>query len=124
MIERTALALLAAAALSGCGYNAIEPKEPEPPGQSYPEAVRVFCDVDKLAGLATDDDRITLGQKRGAWIKDHVENPDGIYLRTILSVKGAADQASELRREAKETGISRCALADDLEKNGDGGLAP
>ena len=61
---------------------------------------------------------------RSAWINEHVDNPDGIELRTVLSVKGAAEQAKMLREQARMLGVPGCALADALEKNEMGGLSP
>lgn len=113
-----------AAALAGCGYSEQPVKSPEYAGQSYPEAVRVLCDVDRLAGINAEDDPLAAGRQRTEFIQSHVENPDGIYFRTMISVKGASEQAADLRAEAKEAGLSGCALADDLEKNGAGGIAP
>ncbi len=93
-------------------------------GQSYLDAIQSICDVDRLASITADDDPLSAGAKRSAWIQQHVENPDGIYLRTMLSVKGAGDQATALREEAKGVGLARCALADEIEKSGAGGLSP
>jgi hypothetical protein len=93
-------------------------------GQTFAQAMKLFCDVDGLAALSPDDDPIAIGQKRTAWITDKVENPDGIYLRTMLSVQPASDQAAELRKQAAKVGIAKCALADSVEKDGGGGLSP
>jgi hypothetical protein len=123
-MHRTVALVALAALASGCGYSEIPSKGPEFIGQSYPEAIRVLCDVDKLAGIAGEEDPLAVGRKRTDFIQEHVENPDGIYLRTLISVKGPSEQAVDLRQEAKETGLERCALADDLEKNGTGGLSP
>lgn len=118
-------AVLSFAALSGgCGYTAPPPKDPDVGGQTYPEAMRALCDVDRLAGIGKEEDPFEVGRKRTDWIREHVENPDGIYLRTLISVKGPADQAVDLRAEAKEVGLGQCALADDLEKTGIGGISP
>lgn len=109
--------------VSACGYHAVEPKEPEFQGQSYADALKVICDVDKRGAVATDDP-FEASRKRTEIIQAQVENPDAIYLRTMLSVKGAAEQGAELRKEAIDAGLKECALADDLEKTGIGGLAP
>jgi hypothetical protein len=101
-----------------------EAKAPQPSGQSLPEALTVMCDVDRLASIQSDADPLGAGAKRTAWVNEHVENPDGIELRTLMSVKGASEQAEMLRARAKAAGITRCALADALEKSGVGGLAP
>ena len=117
------LAAALAFAAAGCGYTTPDPVEPQITRQTYPEALRVMCDVDKLGAIASDDP-FEAGRKRGEVIQANVENPDGIYFRTLLSVKGAAEQGAELRKEAKEAGITPCALADELEKSGAGGIAP
>ncbi|WP_438038449.1 hypothetical protein [Sorangium sp. So ce128] len=115
--------LLLSAFLSACS-SAPEAKVPAPGGQTFPEAVAMMCDVDRRAGLDPEADPISVGQMRSAWIAEHVESPDGIELRTMLSVKGAAEQGAMLREEAKKTGLARCALADSLEADGTGGLSP
>ena len=102
-----------------------EPAAPAVQGQTYAQAVAIVCDVDRLAGItAAEADPLALGQQRTEYVNAHVENPDGIYLRTMLSVKGAAEQATMLRAEAKKAGMSRCALADALAAEGTGGLSP
>lgn len=125
---RKPLVLVALASLASivaaCGYTTPPPTEPAFTGQSYPQAMQTICDVDRLAGIQADDDPLSIGRKRTEWVQQHVENPDGIYLRTLVSVKAASDQAVDLRNEAKEAGLARCALADDLEKTGMGGLSP
>ncbi|WP_437808443.1 hypothetical protein [Sorangium sp. So ce1078] len=115
--------LLLLSFLSACG-PAPEANAPAPGGQTLPEAVTMMCDVDRRAGLDPEADPISVGQMRSAWIAEHVTNPDGIELRTMLSVKGAAEQGAMLRAEAKKTGLARCALADTLEEDGTGGLSP
>jgi hypothetical protein len=116
----TCLVLLAAA-----GCNAPPPAAPpQPVGQTFPQAVSMMCDVDRLAGLAPEEDPIGAGTQRTAWIQTHVENPDAIELRTYMSVKGAAEQAEMLRCNAKEVGLKSCRLADSLEQHAAGGLSP
>ncbi|MFO0590431.1 MAG: hypothetical protein U0441_23005 [Polyangiaceae bacterium] len=110
--------------LAACAYTAPPPTDPEFRGQTYPQAMDAFCNVDRLAGVAKDEDAFEAGRKRNEWIRANVENPDGIYLRTILSTKGPVDQAKDLRDEAKDVGLTTCALADELEKTGMGGIAP
>ncbi|APR85630.1 Hypothetical protein A7982_10979 [Minicystis rosea] len=100
------------------------PQTPSSSGQSFPQAVTMICDVDRLAGVIAESDPLGAGAKRSAWLAAHVESPDGIELKTLMCVKGAADQAKMLRERAHEVGVSKCALADALEKTGEGGLAP
>jgi hypothetical protein len=101
-----------------------EPKSEGPPGQSFPAAITMICDVDKLAGLSPDAEPLAVGQKRSAWLNDHIESPDAIELKTLMSVKGATDQAKMIREQAKAHGVKRCAFADSLDQIGSGGLSP
>jgi hypothetical protein len=118
------LALLALLAL-GCGAS--QPA-PEPPpattGQSFPQAMNLLCNVDKLANLTTEEDPFAIGQQRSAWLAERIENPDGIEFRTIVSVKGPDEQAKAIRKKAKEVGVDPCPLADAIEASPTGGLAP
>jgi hypothetical protein len=116
-------ALLAVATLAACASTP-PPKAPAARGQPFAAAVAMICDVDREAGLSPDANPLGIGIERSAWIADNVDNPDGIELRVLLSVKGAADQACMLRDRATEVGIPRCALADSLASSGIGGLAP
>ena len=123
-LEKSApLALLVLLVLVGCASQAAPPAAPET-GQSFPEALKMVCNVDALAGLSDEQDPLTIGQARTAWITEHVENPDGIELRTLVSVKGAEEQAKTIREKAKEVGIEKCPLADSIENAGAGGLSP
>ena len=117
------LVLVPLLALSACVASR-EPRVPEPERRAFSAAVATMCDVDHLAGLSADADPLGVGVARTAWITANVDNPDSIELRTLLSVKGAAEQASMLRDQAKELGLPRCALADTLEKTGVGGISP
>jgi hypothetical protein len=100
------------------------PKPASTGGQSYEAALGLICDVDRLAGLRPDADPLGVGNLRSSWLAAHADNPDAIELRTLMSVKGPGDQAQMLREQAKSHGVARCALADELEKSGIGGLAP
>jgi len=90
------------------------PKEPEYRGQSYGEALRLMCKVDELAGLAQEEDPLEKSQKREDWLNERIENPDAIYFRTLLKVKSAGEKSSELRAEAKKSGLNACPLADTI----------
>jgi hypothetical protein len=116
--------ILLAVVLPLVGCHAVPAAQPLAPSQPFARAVTMMCDVDKLAGLTSGDDPLALGRQRSAWISDHVDNPDAIELRTLMSVKGAAEQATMLREHAKGAGVLRCALADDLDRTGVGGVVP
>ena len=122
IVRRLAYALLLLA-LPACA-PARPAKPPEPAGQTYLQALEIMCDVDRLAGLSAAKEPLAIGGQRTAWLAEKVENPDGIEIKTMLSVKGAADQAHILREAAKIAGIDRCSLADALEKEGMGGISP
>jgi hypothetical protein len=119
------LAFASAALVTGCMSMSTPESKLSPSEQrAFAAGVARMCDVDRQGGLTTDADPLTLGQRRTAWIADHVESPDVIELRTLMSVKGAADQACMLRDKAAELGVLRCPLADTLAKTGEGGLSP
>jgi hypothetical protein len=120
-------ALGCVAVLSVLGLGCAPPPKPPaaaPPGQSFAEAVRLICDVDRVAGLAPGDDPIAIGRSRSEWLAEHVDNPDGIELKTLLSVKTAQEQAVAIRQQAKELGMGSCAVADSMEQTAMGGLSP
>jgi hypothetical protein len=119
------LPIVAALCAAGCASSTPSAQaEGAPAGQSFPEAMRIMCNVDELAGLSAEEDPFSLGQKRTEWISAHVDNPDAIELRTLASVKGADEQAKMLRAKAMEAGFPRCPLADALEQSSAGGLSP
>jgi hypothetical protein len=108
--------LFVSVAWAGCGAAEAQGPPPETQGQTYRQAIELMCDVDKLARLSPDDNPITLGQQRNDWMAAHVENPDGIFFQTVLSVKTAKDKAALLRKEIHVVGLDRCALVDSLEQ--------
>jgi hypothetical protein len=119
------LRALAIALAAGCGASAAEAPPPAASSsQTYAQAIQIICDVDRLAGLSDDQDPLAIGQKRTEWLSGRIDNPDGIYFRTVLSVKGPEDQATTLRQEAQQVGLPGCALADSIEQRAAGGLSP
>jgi hypothetical protein len=109
----------------GCGASQPTPEStPQPAGQSFPEAMNILCNVDRLASLSTEEDPFAIGQQRSAFLSDRIENPDGIEFRTIVSVKGPDEQAKAIRAKAKQVGVDPCPLADAIEASPTGGLAP
>jgi hypothetical protein len=110
----------------GCGASqAPEPEAaPQNTGQTFADAVKLMCEVDQRAGLTAEEDPLAIGQQRTTWLADHIENPDGIEFRTIVSVKGPEEQAQMIRAKAKQIGMEKCALADSIEATSTGGLSP
>lgn len=108
--------LLVLVAMSGIACAPPRPAEPPPSvglsGQTYKQAVETICAVDTLAQIAAPDDPVSVDVDRFAWLEEHVDNPEGIYLRTVLSVKTPKDRACLLRDAVREVGLPRCALAD------------
>ena len=82
--------------------------------------MQTICEVDTLAQIAAPDDPVSVDVDRFAWLEEHVDNPEGIYLRTVLSVKTPKDRACLLHDAVREVGLARCALA-DTESERDGG---
>ncbi len=98
----------------------------EPPslgasGQTYRQAIETICNVDALASLSIADDPLGADVQRFAWLEEHVDNPEGIYLRTVLSVKTPPDRSGLLREAAQVVGLGSCALADSEAKRGSDG---
>ena len=106
------ISLVFAAACSRWIPEPEPPSGPGPSGQTYAQAVQVMCDVDQLAEVATDEPDELADIKRFDYLARTVDNPDGIYLRTILSVKFGEDRACLLKEAQQETGIATCALAE------------
>ncbi len=118
--------LLAARALVLLALPGCTTPEPRAPTQdkALAGAIQLICDVDRLAGVDADKDLLDAGARRSAYLDEHDTSPDGIELRTLLSVKGATDQAKMLRERAREVCNTGCALADTLDRTGMGGLTP
>jgi hypothetical protein len=111
--------------LTACAsMSTSEPKMPPAERHAFAAAITRMCDVDRQAGLSPDSDPLGIGSKRTAWISANVDNPNAIELRTLMSVKGASDQGCMLRDLAKDLGLSGCALAESMERTGEGGLLP
>ena len=110
--------------LAACKFMP-EAKAPNPEEQrAFAAALVKMCDVDRQAGLTPEAEPLAVGVKRTAWITENVGNPDVIELRTLMSVKGAVDQASMLRECTRAAGIKECPLAETLARTGEGGLSP
>lgn len=89
-----------------------EPGGPGPSGQTYKGAVELMCNVDRLAELDPAEPDELADVKRFSYLEQHVDNPDGIYLRTFLSVNFGEDRECLLRDAQNEVGLAQCPLAD------------
>ena len=99
----------------GCAARSPEPEAPTPLAageQTYPEAIRLMCEVDQRAAISAEADPIERAGLRSDFIIDHVKNPDGIEFRTLWSVKDEHEQARCLAAEAKKVGLPKCPLAE------------
>ncbi len=108
-----ALALGAVGACSPWKYVETDaPSKPGPSGQTYAQAVQVVCDVDRLAELDPGEPDELADAKRLSYLEKAVDNPDGIELRTLLSVKFGNDRECLLRDAQQEAKLASCKLAD------------
>jgi hypothetical protein len=111
--------------LVACGAEKPAPAAPVPTSKhTFPEAMKMLCNVDQLASLSPDDDLLEIGRKRSAWLSDEVDNGDFSEFRTLVSVKGPEEQAAKIRAKAKEVGVDKCPIADSIAENPTGVLVP
>lgn len=111
--------------IGGCAGETPAPAAPvQTSKHSFPEAMKMLCNVDELAKLSPEEDLLEIGRKRSAWLSDEVDNGDFIEFRTLVSLKMPEEQAAKIRTKAKELGISSCPLADSIEKEPTGVLVP
>lgn len=101
----------------GCAASGAEP-EAVSSEQSYDDAIRVFCNVDQLAGLSAEDDPIGVSQQRQEWLERRIQHPDVIYLRTILRIQAPEAQVRELNAAASKAGLRTCPLAESVQEHG------
>jgi len=109
---------LLALALSACAGPEIDPANVPDNGQTYRDAVTTMCGVDETIGVGSDTDVLELADRRHEYLEGHVKHPDGIYFYTLFRTQGPKEQAQALRKEAKDVGLARCALADTLAAEG------
>jgi hypothetical protein len=111
--------------LAACGGEKPTPAAPVSSSKhTFPEAMKMLCNVDQLAKLSPDDDLLEIGRKRSTWLNDEVDNGDFSEFRTLVSVKGPEEQAEKIRTKAKEVGVDKCPLADSIVENPTGVLVP
>jgi hypothetical protein len=104
--------LLTLAACAPPSYRVPPPAPvPGPSGQTYCQAVEVICDVDRRAGVDPAD-VVAADQQRFGYLEAHVDNPEGVYLRTILSASTPAERAVIMRDAQREAGLAACSYAE------------
>ncbi len=77
--------------------------------QSYAQAVRMICEVDRYVEVDPDD-VLGVSAAREQYLIDHVKNGDGIYFLTLFRIEGPREQARMLAQEAAETKLPSCPL--------------
>lgn len=90
------------------------PITPITEGQSYAEAIRLICEVDRRLQGADSATEIELGQLRQDYIIENTQNPDAIYFVTVWRTKPPAEQSVMLAQQAVEQEVSDCELAKRL----------
>ncbi len=105
--------------LAACGQSP-PPKSPPAEAQSYEAAVRILCDVDRLAGVDADD-VLDAEAKRTEYLVDHIENGDGIYLLTLFRTRDPQGQVELLGAAVAETKAGECPLLVSLRPVASGG---
>lgn len=90
----------------GCAVET-PPRAPPHEAQSYPEAVHLICDVDRLADIDAED-VLDAERKRSEYLMGHVTNSDGIYLLTLFRTSDPSGQLNLLDEAARETRTTHC----------------
>jgi hypothetical protein len=109
--------LLLSCLVVGCAPEA-PPKSAPRESQSYEQAIRTICDVDRHAG-ADPDDVLDVSAKREEYLLEHVKNGEGIYFLTLFRVNGPRERAAMLEKEAASEKISACPLIAALRQESD-----
>jgi hypothetical protein len=84
---------------------------PGPSGQTYCQAIEVICDVDRRAQI-TEADVVLVDQQRFSYLEANVDNPEGVYLRTILSASTPAERAEIMTEAQREADLASCPYAE------------
>lgn len=93
------------------------PVAPAVEGQSYADALRLICDVDRHVSIPDGASELEVGQLRDDYIVENTKNPDAIYFVTVWRTKPPAERASLLDKEAQNQKIRDCALASQLSRS-------
>ena len=116
----TAIGVPCVLLLTAC--SAQPAQQPTTDGQSYTQAIDTICRVDELAKLDPEQDVLGVDTQRFEYLGDHVDNPDGIFFRTVLSVKPPQERATMLLHEADVAKVEHCPLAAFYQTDADQGL--
>jgi hypothetical protein len=103
--------------LIACGPEP-PPRSPAREEQSYPEAIRLICEVDARVN-ADPEDVLAVSAAREEFLIAHVKNGDGIYFLTLFRVNGPKEQAAMLEKEASGAKITVCPLVATLRQEQD-----
>lgn len=109
-----ALALSVLACLFLACTSQPRPVTPAVEGQSYAEALRLICDVDRHVAIPDGASELEVGQLRDDYIVENTKNPDAIYFVTVWRTKPPAERARLLNKEAQNQKIQACTLASEL----------
>jgi hypothetical protein len=103
------LLLSVGVAIACASTRGAPPEAPDPSGQSYPAALELFCDVDRLSG-ADPNDPLERARQREDYLLEHIKNADGIYLLTVFRTRDSTGQAQLLEQATREHKITACPL--------------
>lgn len=93
------------------------PVAPAVEGQTYAEALRLICDVDRHVTIPDGATELDAGQLRDDYIVENTKNPDAIYFVTVWRTKPPAERANLLDKEAKDQKLADCPLASQLSRS-------
>ena len=91
------------------------PAAPLGEGQTYADAIKLICEVDKHLVAPEGTSEIEMGQLRQDYIVENTKNPDAIFFITIWRTKPPAEQVNLLTQEAVEQKLPECPLAKSID---------
>jgi hypothetical protein len=72
------------------------------------DVTELICNVDQRAGIGKDVDVMDAEAARHEYLNEHITNPDGIYLYTLLRAKDPKQAAELLQQQVKDVGLANC----------------
>ena len=112
------LAFVLSGILFACAAQS-RPVAPDPSGQSYADAIRQICEVDRLLAVSEEMSEFDRKRNRTDFILENTKNGDALFFVTVFRTKSPEQQAQMLKREANAQGVLDCALAKSLESETD-----